>query len=140
MQKRQKMGSGHDTKKTKWLVGRGSATVKIYLTPHAGKNYYTLSYWLDGKRKRQVFPSLQAAKNEAAVKAIAFTNGDLGAAKLTNAESAAYSRAVALLQPVGAPLELAASEYAQRGKTARRSVVVASGGFLPQTTSHKSLA
>ena len=110
------MGSGHDTKKTKWLVGRGSATVKIYLTPHGGKNYYTLSYWLDGKRKRQVFPSLQAAKNEAAVKAIAFTNGDLGAAKLTNAESAAYSRAVALLQPVGAPLELAASEYASAVK------------------------
>ena len=105
-----------DTKKTKWLVGRGSATVKIYLTPHGGKNYYTLSYWLDGKRKRQVFPTLQAAKDEAAVKAIAFTNGDLGAAKLTNADSAAYSRAVALLKPVGAPLEFAASEYASAVK------------------------
>jgi integrase len=111
-----KTESTPDTKKTKWLVGRGSATVKIYLTPHGGKNYYTLSYWLEGIRKRQVFSSLQAAKDEAVVKAIAFTNGDLGAAKLTNAESAAYSRAVALLEPVGAPLEFAASEYASAVK------------------------
>jgi integrase len=110
------VGSGQDAKKTKWIVGRGSATVKIYLTPHGGKNYFTLSYWLEGKRKRQVFPTLQAAKDEAAVKAVAFTNGDLGAAKMTNADSAAYSRAVALLQPVGAPLELAASEYASAVK------------------------
>ena len=110
--------SGFDTsaKKTKWVVGRGSASVKIYLTPHGGKKYYTLSYWLDGKRKRQVFSTLPAAKNEAAIKAIAFTNGDLGAAKMTNADSAAYARAVALLQPVGAPLELAASEYASAVK------------------------
>ena len=100
------------SKKTKWVVGRGSATVKIYLTPHGGNNYYTLSYWLDGKRKRQVFSTLQAAKDEAAVKAIAFTNGDLGAAKLTNADSAAYCRAIALLEPSGAPLEFAASDYA----------------------------
>jgi integrase len=108
--------SALDAKKSKWLVGRGSATVKIYHTPHGGKNYYTVSYWLEGKRKRQVFTTLQAAKDEAAVKAIAFTNGDLGAAKLTNAESAAFARAVALLEPVGAPLELAASEYASAVK------------------------
>ena len=114
-EKSKKTASAPDAK-TKWLVGRGSATVKIYLTPHGGKNYYTLSYWLAGKRKRQVFPTLQAAKDEAAVKAIAFTNGDLGAAKLTNADSAAYARAVALLEPVGAPLELAASEYANAVK------------------------
>jgi len=115
-EKSKKSESAPDGKRTKWLVGRGSATVKIYLTPHGGQNYYTLSYWLDGKRKRQVFSTLQAAKDEAAVKAIAFTNGDLGAAKLTNAESAAFSRAVALLEPVGAPLELAASEYASAVK------------------------
>ena len=104
--------SDSTSKKTKWIVGRGSATVKIYFTPHGGKNYYTLSYWLEGKRKRQVFPTLQAAKDEAALKAIAFTNGQLGVANMTNADSAAYTRAIALLQPVGAPLEFAASEYA----------------------------
>ncbi len=115
-EKAEKSGSDTNAKKTKWVVGRGSASVKIYLTPHGGKNYYTLSYWLDGKRKRQVFSTLQAAKNEAAIKAIAFTNGDLGVAKMTNADSAAYARAVNLLQPVSAPLELAASEYASAVK------------------------
>jgi len=46
----------------------------------------------------------------------------------------------ALLQPVGAPLELAASGIRQRGETPRRRVVVASGGFLPQATSRQSRA
>lgn len=103
--------AGLAVKKTKWVVGRGSATVNIYLTPHGEENYYTVSYWLDGKRKRQVFSTLQQAKDVAAEKATQMTNGDLGAAKLTNADSAAYLRATALLQPVGAPLEFVASEY-----------------------------
>ena len=102
--------------KTKWSVERGSATVKIYLTPHGAEKYYTISYWTDGKRKRQVFPTLQQAKDVAAEKATQMTHGDLGVAKLTNADSAAYLRATALLQPVGASLEFAASEYASAVK------------------------
>jgi integrase len=102
--------NGEET--TRWIVERGSATVKIYLTPHGANNYFTISYWMDGKRKRQVFPTFQKAKAEAAKKATQITNGDLGAAKLTNADSAAYLRAVALLKPLGVPLEFAASEYA----------------------------
>ena len=38
--------------------------------------------------------------------------GDHGAAKLTNEDSSAYLRAIALLKPSGTPLEFAASEYA----------------------------
>jgi hypothetical protein len=30
-----------EEKRTKWTVERGSATVKIYLTPHGAKNYYS---------------------------------------------------------------------------------------------------
>jgi integrase len=105
-----------EEKRTKWTVERGSATVKIYLTPHGAENYYTLSYWMDRKRRRQVFKTLQEAKDEAAIKATQMTNGDLGAAKLTNADSAAYLRAIALLKPCGAALEFAASEYASAVK------------------------
>ena len=94
-----------------WIVERGSATVKIYLNPHGSENFYTLSYWMDGKRKRQVFPMLEQAKKVAAEKATQMTNGDLGAAKLTNADSAAYFRAITLLKPLNTPLEFAASEY-----------------------------
>jgi len=103
-------------KQTKWIVERGSATARIYLTPHGTEKYYTVSYWTDGKRTRQVFPTLQAAKDVAAEKATQMTNGDLGAAKLTNADSAAYNRAIALLRPSGAALEFAASEYANAVK------------------------
>ena len=105
-----------DSKKTKWSVGRGSTTVRIYRTPHGKRDYYTLSYWINGKRKRQVFPTLQAAKYEANIKAVAFSNGDLGVVQMTNADSAAYCRAIALLAPTGMPLEFVASEYASAFK------------------------
>jgi hypothetical protein len=61
-------------KKSKWTVERGSAVVKIYLTPHGEENYYTLSYWVDGKRKRQVFPTLQQAKGVATERATQMTS------------------------------------------------------------------
>ena len=98
-------------KKSKWIVERGSARVNIYLTPHGGEDYFTVSYWVDKKRVRQVFPTLQKAKDVAAEKASQMTTGDLGAAKLTNADSAAFNRAVALLKPCGAALEFAASAH-----------------------------
>ena len=101
---------------TKWIVERGSAVVKIYLTPRRKVNYYTISYWAEGKRKREVFKTLQAAKDVAATKATQMTKGDLRAAKLTDVDCAAYLRATALLESVGVPLELAASEYASAAK------------------------
>ncbi len=103
-------------KRTKWTVERGSAVVNIYLTPHGGEDYFTVSYWVDKKRVRQVFPTLQKAKDVAAEKASQMTTGDIGAAKLTNADSAAYRRAIALLEPIGVALEFAAADYAAAKK------------------------
>jgi len=80
--------------KTKWIVERSSVTVNIYRTPHGDENYFTISYWTDGKRNRQVFSTLKEAQKAAARKATDISNGNLGAAKLTNADSAAYNRAV----------------------------------------------
>jgi len=102
--------------KTKWTVGRGSAVVNIYLTPHDGEDYFTVSYWVDKKRVRQVFPTLRKARRVAAEKATQMTTGDIGAAKLTNADSAAYRRAIALLEPIGVALEFAAADYATARK------------------------
>ena len=97
---------------TRWKVGRGSATVKIYLTPHGDLNYYTLSYWMDGKRIRQVFRTLKEAKKEAGTIADQLTSGDSAAAELTRDQRAAFHRAMVLLEPSGTALEFAASEYA----------------------------
>src|ERR1035437_9112519 len=65
---------------TKWTGGRGSNTVRIYLTPHGDEKFYTVSYWLDKKRYRQVFPTLKKAKAFATTKAEQMDIGDHGAA------------------------------------------------------------
>jgi len=101
---------------TKWTVERGSSTVRIYLTPHGEENYFTVSYWMDGKRHRQVFPTFKQAKKAATTKAEEMDRGQHGAVKLTNADSAAYNRAIDLLKPSGVALEFAASEYANAVK------------------------
>ncbi len=98
--------------RTRWKVERGSATVRIYQTPHGDENYFTISYWTDGKRHRQVFPTFKQAKKAATTKAEELDRGHHGAVKLTNADSAAYARAIDLLEPSGVALEFAASEYA----------------------------
>jgi hypothetical protein len=38
-----------------WLVEVGSAHLKVYATPVREKEFFTLSYWVDGKRVRRVF-------------------------------------------------------------------------------------
>jgi integrase len=101
---------------TRWKVERGSATVRIYQTPHGEEKYFTISYWTDGKRHRQVFPTFKKAKKAATSKAEEMDRGQHGAVKLTNADSAAYVRAIDLLKPSGVALEFAASEYANAVK------------------------
>jgi integrase len=101
---------------TVWKLGRGSAVVRIYLTPHGGQKYFTLSYWFDGKRKRQVFKKLKEAKEEASIALKDLSKADAGSAGLTKEERASYQRAVALLEAIGVPLELAAAEYADARK------------------------
>lgn len=109
-------GTNGDEKQTRWVVDKGSVIVRIYLTPHGENRYYTISYWLDGKRKRQVFPTLTEARKEANRIAGKLSNGEVAIAELTRADAAAYQRAIALLEPVGVPLEFAASEYANAVK------------------------
>jgi site-specific recombinase XerD len=97
-------------------VKRGSATVKIYKTPCRGKIRYTISYWLDGTRKRQTFDDLDRAKTEAASAANQLTSGDLDVLELTGADRAAYLRARQLLDPLGLGIEAAAAELADARK------------------------
>ena len=101
---------------TSWKVKRGSAVVRVYLTPHGEENYYTISYWIDSKRKRQVFDTLKKARKEAKIICKQLTAADSGAAELNRAQRASFHRAMALLEPSGAALEFAASEYASAVK------------------------
>ena len=85
-------------------VKRGSATVKIYKTPCRGYERFTISYWLDGVRKRGTFEDLARAKTEAAAE-VRMTNGDLDVLTLTSADRAAYLRARQLPDPLGISIE-----------------------------------
>ena len=101
------------------VVKRGSASVKICKTPCRGTDRFTISFWVDGVRKRQTFDNLDAAKTEAAASATRLTSGDLDVLTLTSADRAAYLRARQLLDPLGIGIEAGASQHADAVKRLR---------------------
>jgi hypothetical protein len=68
---------------TLWEVRVGAAISKIYFTPSANRELFTLVYWLDAKRKREVFPTKEKAVAAAKSANKELGKGDLGAANLT---------------------------------------------------------
>jgi len=98
------------------VVKRGSASVKICKTPCRGTDRFTISFWVDGVRKRQTFDNLDAAKTEAAAVANRLTSGDLDVLTLTSADRAAYLRARQLLDPLGIGIEAGAAQLADAVK------------------------
>lgn len=95
------------------VVKQGSVSVKIYRTPTRGCESFTLSYYQDGVRQRPTFTSLRAAKDEANVIVSRLGNTDADVLTLTSADRSAYLRARQLLDPLGVPVENAASEFVQ---------------------------
>src|SRR6185503_14118548 len=91
---------------------RGSVSVKIYRTPSHGCDSFTLAYWQDGARKRPTFPSFELAKEEADAVVGRLASSDADVLKLTSADRAAYLRVRQILDPLGIPIEVAASQAA----------------------------
>lgn len=96
-----------------WEVTVGSAMVRVYSTPHGDRELFTVSYWVDRKRKREVLPTFDKAIAVAKKAGENIARGDLGAADLTAAQRVACVRALQLLAPTKVPIEVAAGEYAQ---------------------------
>ena len=86
-------------------VQRGSVISKIYRTPIREQDFYTVSYWLDGKRKRSVHSTIAAAEAAAGNAAGTVNTGDARSLVLSTTERASYLRAVESLKPTGAPLD-----------------------------------
>ncbi|HLH53413.1 MAG TPA: site-specific integrase, partial [Verrucomicrobiae bacterium] len=103
---------GKDGGPSSWLVGVGSAQVKVYCTPHMGRELYTISFWVDGKRVRRVFPTVEKAIAEAKEAGKRLNSGEVSVAQFSSADWAAFARARELLRPSGVALETAAAEYA----------------------------
>lgn len=94
-------------------VTEGSATVHLYATPSGRRKSWTISYYLDGRRRRQKFSSLTAARTAARDIATRLAAGEAQVLAATPEDLAAWSRAVELAAPTGEPLESMAAEYAQ---------------------------
>lgn len=60
-----------------WDVRVGLALFNVYRTPIGDRELFTLSYWLDSKRYRKVFPTLDQAIDAAKVKGKQLSKGDI---------------------------------------------------------------
>ena len=69
-----------------------------------------------GKRLRLSLGDLNAAKTEAAAKAAQLARGDVDAVQLTGRDRLTYGLALEAVKPFGAPLDVAAIEYAEAKK------------------------
>src|SRR5208283_2083578 len=92
----------------------GNVKVRIYTVkrPTAlGKmrRTFEVADYTSGKRRFQVFSDETDAKREAERIARQLATGETTAASLRNTDAASYGRAVELLRPTGAALEVAAA-------------------------------
>jgi hypothetical protein len=89
----------------------GSASVPIYLSQANGRTRYFLCYHRDGKRLRQAFADLKAAKKEALSVAQRIQAGMQHLTDIKPHERESYLAAVGLLQRSGIPLVAAVEDY-----------------------------
>jgi len=92
-------------------VKRGSSVVKIYRDRKPGGMYYRLTYYLDGKRQRLCFHDLQAAIDEAELKASHHARGDRYALEFDGKDRLEYGRAKDAVKQFGLALDAVANEY-----------------------------
>jgi integrase len=100
-------------------VSVGNVTVKLYrrrrITANGKKKrtIYELADFTSGVRRLRGFADHGDARNEAEKIARQLSTGDATAATMRNPEAASYGRAVELLRPTGAALEMAAGTFAK---------------------------
>jgi hypothetical protein len=96
----------------------GSASVPIYLSESKGRKRFIISHYRDGKRLRQTFTDLAAAKKEAMFVAQRIQSGMQHVTDLKPHERDNYKKAVELLDSLGIPLVAAVEDYVQARKLA----------------------
>ena len=96
----------------------GSASVPIYRTESKGRVRFILTHYRDGKRLRQVFSDLAAAKKEAMFVAQRIQSGMQHVTDLKPHERDNYTKAVELLRDLDLPLVAAVEDYVQARKLA----------------------
>jgi integrase len=93
-----------------WDVRVGLAFFNVYRTPIGDRELFTLSYRLDGKRYRQVLPTLAEAIEAAKAKGKQLSRGDIVAVDMSPADRASAAKVLGWLKPLGLSLELVVAE------------------------------
>jgi hypothetical protein len=96
----------------------GSASVPVYLSESNGRTRYFIAHYRDGKRIRQCFTDLPAAKKEALFVAQRIQSGMQHVTDLKPHERDNYKTAVEMLGTLGIPLVAAVEDYVQARKLA----------------------
>jgi integrase len=98
-------------------VCKGSAVVRIFKqVSRKGYESFTVAYYQDGQRKREVLSLFEEAKKRAKALADLLSKGETAAASIKLEDARAYSNAKELLKPTGVTLEAACREYAEAFK------------------------
>ena len=96
----------------------GSVSVPIYRSDSKGRVRYFISHYRDGKRMRQAFTDLAAAKMEAMFVAQRIQSGTQHVTDLKPHERDNYAKAIELLSGLQIPLVAAVEDYVQARKLA----------------------
>ena len=89
----------------------GSASVPIYLSESQGRKRYFIAHYRDGKRLRQAFTDLSAAKKEALFVAQRIQSGMQHVTDIKPHERENYVAAMRVLEKSGVPLVAAVEDY-----------------------------
>jgi integrase len=93
------------------MVKFGSASVPVYRCDSGGRIRFAISHYRDGKRLRQFFTTLDAAKKEALFVAQRIQAGRQHVTDLKPHERDSFKAAEAMLQKAGIPLVAAVEDY-----------------------------
>ena len=93
------------------VVKFGSAAVPIYRMDSGGRIRFAVAYYRDGRRLRQMFPTLEAAKKEAQLVAQRIQAGMQHVTDMKPHDRDAYVTAQKMLSALGIPLVAAVEDY-----------------------------
>ena len=88
------------------IIRNGSVILKIYRVENKGRESFTLSYHVAGKRVLKMFASLDEAVAEGKAKATTLANGELDALHLRAEDARIYVYCAQVAKAAGIPLDL----------------------------------
>jgi len=101
-----------------YVVKFGSATVPVYRMDSGGRQRFTIAYYREGKRLRQVFSSLDDAKKEALLVAQRIQSGMQHMTDLKPHDREVYLTARKMTDEAGMPLVAVVEDYLRARKIA----------------------